>query len=208
MRPLQNRIDPAGALIATPERGSLMGNRGGRFHDCASQSVSGRPYASRQWICCRLAFNNRQRQVWGRGYTELFFHDEVTALAAGHRPCFECRREDAVAFAQAWGRATAQTPPQAAQMDRVLQVERLLPRPGYGKRVHPMTLSDLPDGVMILHVGKAHALDGGRLRAWSFSGYGPAEALPAQRMVDVLTPPSIVMCLKQGYRPGWAHRPE
>jgi hypothetical protein len=96
--PLQNRVDPFGELFASPARGTLMGNRGGRIHDERRQ-LSARRWASKQWICCKLAFNGRHRDVWGDGYTELFFLDEVTAFAAGHRPCFECRRKDAERFA-------------------------------------------------------------------------------------------------------------
>jgi hypothetical protein len=92
--PLQNRVDPFGALFATPARGLLMGNRGGRLHD-AQRKLGTRRWASKQWICCVLDFNEWHRKVWGDSYTELFFLDEVTALAAGHRPCFERRRKDA-----------------------------------------------------------------------------------------------------------------
>jgi len=89
--PLQNRVSPFGELITTSARGLFMGNRGGRFHT-ADRTLTSRRWASRQWICCRLQFKQRHRKVWGDSYTELFFLDEVTALAAGHRPCFECRR--------------------------------------------------------------------------------------------------------------------
>ena len=89
-RPLQNRVDPFGALHATPERGRLMGNRGGRIHD-ETQRIGRRRWASRQWIACVCEFKGRQRKVFGASYSELFFRDEPTALAAGHRPCFECR---------------------------------------------------------------------------------------------------------------------
>ena len=92
--PLQNRVDPFGELFATPGRGLYMGNRGGRFHT-DDRTLTTRRWVSRQWICCRLEFNNRHRKVWSNGYTELFFLDEPTAFAAGHRPCFECRRKDA-----------------------------------------------------------------------------------------------------------------
>ena len=114
--PLQNRVSPFGELFATPARGLLMGNRGGRIHDDKRQLAS-RRWASRQWICCVLDFKNRQRKVFGAGYSELFFLDEVTALAAGHRPCFECRRRDAIAFAEYWSKPR----PSAPQMDAVLQ---------------------------------------------------------------------------------------
>ena len=104
--PLQNRVAPDGSLHAVPERGMFMGNRGGRLH--RPDGTLGRArWRSRAWICCLTEFRGRHRQVLGEGYTELFFLDEATALAAGHRPCFECRRADARAFAEAWGRAQA-----------------------------------------------------------------------------------------------------
>ncbi len=103
--PLQNRVTPYGDLVATPARGLFLGNRGGRFHTDA-KTLSARRWASRQWICCVLDFKGRQRDVWGRFYTELFFLDEPTALAAGHRPCFECRRKDAQDFAEILARGT------------------------------------------------------------------------------------------------------
>ncbi len=99
--PLQNRVDPFGELFADSSRGQLFGNRGGRFHT-DDRTLTQRRWVSRTWICCVLEFKGRQRDVWGRYYTELFFLDEVTALAAGHRPCFECRRKDAAAFAEFW----------------------------------------------------------------------------------------------------------
>ena len=92
--PLQNRVDPFGELFADSARGRFFGNRGGRFHT-DDRTLTRRRWVSRTWICCVLEFKNRHRDVWGRSYTELFFLDEVTALAAGHRPCFECRRRDA-----------------------------------------------------------------------------------------------------------------
>src|SRR5271154_4927188 len=115
--PLQNRVSPHGELFASPARGSLFGNRGGRFHTDA-RTLTARRWASRQWICCVLDFKNRRRNVWGRFYTELFFLDEPTALAAGHRPCFECRRQDANVFREAWGRGwRCRATPSAPQMD-------------------------------------------------------------------------------------------
>ena len=103
--PLQNRVTPFGDLSAAPARGTFMGNRGGRFHTDA-RTLTARRWASRQWICCVLDFKRRQRDVWGRYYTELFFLDEPTALAAGHRPCFECRRKEAQVFAARWQQAS------------------------------------------------------------------------------------------------------
>ncbi len=202
VRPLANRVDPFGALFATPERGSVFGNRGGRFHDSVSQTVRGRTYASRQWICCRLSFKSRRRIVWGQGYTELFFSDEIAALAAGHRPCFECRRADAVAFASAWGRVTGDKPPGVDTMDRQLDLERRFPGPRGAKRIHLMRAADLPDGAMILVAEKPCAVKAGALLRWRFTGYDYAGGLP-QGPVQVLTPPSILGCLKHGYQPAW-----
>src|SRR5580693_214666 len=145
--PLQNRVDPLGELFASPARGSLFGNRGGRFHTDA-RTLTARRWASRQWICCVLDFKNRRRNVWGRFYTELFFLDEVTALAAGHRPCFECRRKDAEAFAGAWQRAfKLLRPPRADEMDLVLHAQRL---EGRAKRLHRRNIDGLPDGVSVV----------------------------------------------------------
>src|SRR5262249_61931147 len=99
------------------------------------------------WFASLLKSNTRQRDVWGRFYTELFFLDEVTALAAGHRPCFECRRKDAVAFAETWQRAfKRRTRPRAGDMDQVLHRERL---DGRAKRRHRRAIDDLPDGAMV-----------------------------------------------------------
>src|SRR5665647_109876 len=141
--PLQNRVTPFGELTISPARGTLMGNRGGRFHS-DERRLTARRWASRQWICCVLDFKGRQRDVWGRFYTELFFLDEVTALAAGHRPCFECRRADAVTFAEKISETSSRA--SAPEMDRVLHDERLA---GRDKRVHPYFLDDLPDGVVL-----------------------------------------------------------
>jgi hypothetical protein len=124
--PLQSRVSPFGELFATSARGTVMGNRGGRLHD-AQRKLSARRWVNRAWICCKLTFNDRHRKVWGNSYTELFFLDEVTAFAAGHRPCFECRRKDAERFALLFSGKTQRTP--AAVMDEILQAERLDGKP-------------------------------------------------------------------------------
>lgn len=196
--PLQNRVSPFGELFANAARGLFMGNRGGRIHD-ARQQLGTRRWASKQWICCVLDFKSRQRRVWGDSYTELFFLDEVTALAAGHRPCFECRRADANAFAQCWQRTTGQRP-SAPRMDDVLHAQRL---DGRRKRVHRMPLSDLPDGVMIARNGDAYAVKGDALLRWSPSGYAERILRQHDETADVLTPPAIVNVLSAGYQPHW-----
>ena len=196
--PLQNRVDPFGELFATPSRGLFMGNRGGRIHT-GDQRLTKRCWASRQWICCVLDFKNRQRDVWGRYYAELFFLDEVTALAAGHRPCFECRRRDAKAFAEKWGQARGGAVPHAPAMDVVLQEERL---DGRAKRTHEMPIGELPDGAFVAMDGDAYAVRGAQLLRWSESGYAERIARP-NGSVTVLTPPSIVAVLSAGYAPQW-----
>jgi hypothetical protein len=198
--PLQNRVDPFGAIAAVPERGLFYGNRGGGFHR-ADKTLRPRPWASRQWLCCVLAFKGRRRApLMGRGYTELFFLDEVTALAAGHRPCFECRRADATRFAAAWARAKGLArPPSAPEMDAVLHGERV---DGWAKRTWRAEAVGLPDGTMIADGGEAFALRGGTALPWSFAGYAAGKALP-KGQVDVLTPPAMVDVLREGFEPVW-----
>jgi hypothetical protein len=198
--PLQNRVSPYGELFASPARGLLFGNRGGRFHTDA-RTLTARRWASRQWICCVLDFKNRRRNVWGRFYTELFFLDEPTALAAGHRPCFECRRKDAEAFAEAWRKAKRlRTRPYADAMDAVLHDERL---DGRTKRLHRREIDTLPDGAFIALDGEAFAIRGNALLRWTPERYDLCERRPRDIAVDVLTPPAILVALSNGYRPHW-----
>jgi hypothetical protein len=198
--PLQNRVDPFGQLFVDPARGTFMGNRGGRFHTGA-QTLTARRWASRQWICCVLAFKGRHRDVWGRFYTELFFLDEPTALAAGHRPCFECRRGDAENFAEHWRTAHhLRSRPRVAEMDQVLHSERLQER---AKRRHRRSIDTLPDGAFIVMDGKAFAIRGGALLHWTPEGYDARMPRPHGSIVDVLTPPAIIGVLAAGYQPCW-----
>lgn len=195
--PLQNRVDPFGELFATPARGTMFGNRGGKFHT-DEQGLTSRRWVSRQWICCVLAFKGRQRDVWGRYYTELFFLDEVTALAAGHRPCFECRRKDAEQFAALFaGKGKRASAP---AMDDVLHAERL---DGKAKRIHRRNVDTLPDGAMIAHDGEAYAVRGKKLLRWTPRGYKESKPRPHNVTVDVLTPPAILKVLTRGYAPQW-----
>ena len=195
--PLQNRVSPFGELFATPARGTLMGNRGGKFHR-DDRTLGARHWVSRQWICCVLSFKGRPRNVWGRYYTELFFLDEVTAFAAGHRPCFECRREDAERFALLFSAKTKRA--SAAAMDDVLHAERLN---GKVKRTHRRKLDALPDGAMITLDGDSFAVRGEQLLRWTPDGYSETKRRPRGIDVDVLTPPSILSVLARGYTPLW-----
>jgi hypothetical protein len=198
--PLQNRVDPFGELFATPARGNFFGNRGGKFHR-DDRTLESRRHVTRAWICCRLEFNNRHREVWSSGYTELFFLDEVTALAAGHRPCFECRRHDAQSFTDFWARAKKlRVRPRAAAMDAVLHGERLA---GRVKRRHWRPIDDLPDGAIIVRDGEAWAIRDGSLLRWTPSGYDARKRRPKKIVADVLTPPAILAVLAAGYPPQW-----
>jgi hypothetical protein len=178
----------------------MFGNRGGRIHT-DDRKLTKRRWTSRQWICCVLQFKNRQRDVWGRYYTELFFLDEVTALAAGHRPCFECRRKDAEDFAARWREAFAMRErPSAPAMDQALHAERLN---GRAKRRHRRPLDGLPDGAMIALEEGAFAVRGNAVLHWTPEGYDGRKHRPNGVTADVLTPPAILSVLAAGYRPQW-----
>ena len=198
--PLQNRVTPFGDLAAVPSRGLFMGNRGGRFHS-DSKTLTGRRWMSRRWICCVLDFKGRHRDVWGRFYTELFFLDEITALAAGHRPCFECRRADALAFAEKWQDASRlRVRTRADEMDDILHRERLN---GRAKRLHRRAIETLPDGALVALEEGAFAVRADTLLHWTPDGYQRGQRRPRAGAVDVLTPPAILAVLSARYRPRW-----
>jgi len=200
--PLQNRVDPYGALHATGTRGAWMGNRG-VLHDASKRVVAA--WRLRRWITCVLSFKDRRREVFApKRYSELFFLDEATSLSAGHRPCAECRRRRYEEFRTAWdvgqrGRDAGGRFPGAEAIDRVLHDERL--GAGGVKRAYVAVLSSLPDGAMIDHDGIPHLVWNGRLRPWSFSGYGPAVDAAPETEVAVLTPRSIVRAIRAGFVP-------
>jgi hypothetical protein len=198
--PLQNRVTPEGEIIATPHRGLMLGNRGGCFHR-PDRTLMARRWASRQWIACVLEFKGRRRKLMQPGlYTELFFLDEATALAAGHRPCFECRRADAMRFAQLWAAArNLDAPPRAPEMDLVLQAERV--GPGRAKITYRADLASLPAGSFIRRDAQSYLVGEDRLLPWSPAGYGRLAGRPGSGTAEVLTPRSIVAVLSAGYRP-------
>jgi hypothetical protein len=200
--PLQNRVDPYGALHATQARGAWMGNRG-VLHDASKRVVAA--WRLRRWITCVLRFKDRRREVFAPNrYSELFFLDEATSLAAGHRPCAECRRSRYEEFRAAWdagqrGREAPRRFLSAEEIDRVLHDERL--EAGGVKRAYVVVLASLPDGAMVEHDGNPHLLWKGKLLPWTFSGYGPAVDAPPDTEVAVLTPRSIVRAIRAGFVP-------
>lgn len=195
--PLQNRVTPLGELIATTERGLVYGNRG-CLHDEAGRIRRG--HATKRWIACRLHFRGRRRPrllAPGR-YTELFFLDEVTALAAGHRPCAECRREDYNRLTNIW----AQIHPSESGADAIdarLHAERLSGRAG-ARRLHELPYRELPDGAMVLDRHTPALLLGGRILTWSPGGYLDARRRP-RGTATVITPPSLLALLRYGWTP-------
>jgi hypothetical protein len=198
MRPLQNRVTPSGEIVSVSQRGRFTGNRG-IIHDPATRTLLNRRWSSKAWITCTCEFRGRRRDVMGtRSWTELFFLDEATAFAAGHRPCFYCRRDDANAFRAAWERGNDVSGVRAPDIDRVLHTERLN---GRAKRLHaqPMPLEKLPDGAMVQAAGASYLLAQGRVLLWSFDGY--REVKDALNDAALLTPPSVVHAFLAGYRP-------
>jgi hypothetical protein len=225
--PLQNRVHPSGEIVATPERGTMLGNRGGRFHR-DDKTLGKRRWASRAWICCELHYKDCHHEPMGHGYTSLFFLDEVTALSAGHRPCFMCRRAEAKRFVALSGMGTG-------ELDNILHVERLScspsplwagikgggrAEPSRGERIllHPMIppdphpnrphkgeseVSGMPDGAMVEIDNEAYAIKGAHLLHWSFGGY--VEAIPRDTVkhANLLTPHTIIAILANGYQPRW-----
>lgn len=191
--PHQNRVDPWGRVVATAERGTLMGNRG-VLHDDRGAIV--RNQQVRRWIACEVSFRGRRRPLLRPGrYTELFFLDEATALAAGHRPCFECRRDDARRFAEAWRLATgAASPPRAGKMDDVLDAARR------GPRVQGR-VDGLPRGAMFEAEDHAWVVTRAGARRWSFGGYEAARPSGSFGSATMLTPVPIVAVLAAAYEP-------
>jgi hypothetical protein len=195
--PLQNRVLPTGEIVAIPDRGLFVGNRG-IIHDPATRALLKRRWSTHAWITCVLEFRGRRRKVMQRqSWTELFFLDEATAFAAGHRPCFYCRREDANRFRAAWEKGNRASGVHAPDMDAVLHRERL----ASAKRLHPlpMPLEKLPDGAMVQAGEQSFLIAAGRALKWTPSGYRAVNGEIGDAML--LTPPSIVRAFSAGYRP-------
>jgi hypothetical protein len=198
---LQNRVDPSGNIIRTKARGAWMGNRG-LLHNERQEIL--RPFRLKAWITCVLEFKDRKRSVMAPGlYTELFFLDEATSFSAGHRPCFECRRSDAMRFKSCWISGNPEygfdQRTSINEIDTIIHAERV-DRQG-GKVTYAASLTDLPTGTFVIHAGQAHLLADGLLFPWSPFGYGPGIALPGDGRTVVLTPRSVVNAFKSGYLP-------
>ena len=203
---LQNRVTPWGEIVTTPERGAWLGNRGGCLHD-AEKCLGKRRWVNEHWLICLLEFKGRWREVMApRKYTELFFLDEATALAAGHRPCVECRRADAYRFRDVWAAANVALDlgptPSFPAIDHVLHRDRV--GEDRTKRVFPAEWRALPDGVIVLApppVLGACLVWKEQLRPWTFGGYGSALQGVEEPVLSVLTPRSTVEALRAGYEP-------
>jgi hypothetical protein len=196
--PLQNRVSPFGDIVAIPQRGIFTGNRG-IIHDPATRTLLKKRWAAKAWLICLCEYRGRRRAVMGsRSWTELFFLDEATALAAGHRPCFFCRRRAAEAFRAAWAKGGGGSVPLAAEMDAVLHAERLDHR---RKQLHALSVraEELPDGAVVAAAGEAYTIARGRAFRWTARGYEIAAKIP--RPDGLLTPPSTLGAISAGYRP-------
>jgi hypothetical protein len=210
--PLQNRVDPFGEIHAVEWRGMFTGNRG-VIHDPGTKTLLKRRWTTRAWIICNCQYKDVRREPMGRntrsgnaGWTELFFLDEVTALAAGHRPCFTCRREQAREFVRCYAEAFGVSKPKVTEIDARLHEERLasarLP-PSIG--LDHDAIKALPDGAMVRQGERCLAKHGRQLRAWTFWGWIEAFDYFSLALWDIwlLTPPMTLAVLKAGYKPVW-----
>ena len=189
--PLRNRVTPLGDFVAAPERGLVYGNRGCLHND---KGEIWRSWNGRRWISCQLEFRGRHREdplSPGR-YTGLFFLDEATAFAAGHRPCAECRHEDFVRFRDLVGARNADA------IDAQLHVERRDLERG-GRRYYEVNYQDIPDGAFVQHAEGSFLVLGENLLRWTPGGYAYELARPAQGTANVITPPIILGVLASGW---------
>lgn len=198
--PLQNRVDPTGALHSIEDRGTWMGNRGA-LHNTQRKIIH--QWKRTAWITCRLEFNGKKQEVFARGKdSQLFFLDEATAFSAGHRPCNMCRSKDYKAFKSAWLTAN---PGRSAtgsfrELDECLHAERV--DPSGGKITFTAEIGELPEGTFVEIEGAPHLLWHGHCFAWSFAGYRAAMSrCPSTMPVRVLTPASVVGVFRSGLRP-------
>jgi hypothetical protein len=188
--PQRNRVTPYGEIVASPLRGAWMGNRG-----CIHREREiVRPWATKRWIACALEFKGWVAPRWAPGrWTALFFYDEALTLAAGHRPCALCRREDFNRYCRAVGIDRADP------IDARLHDERVDMRQ---KRTHRLAWRELPPGTYVERDGVPHVVLVHAIRPWSReTGYGAEQARPRNGDAIVLTPPLSIRAIANGYEP-------
>ncbi len=193
--PMRNRVTPLGDIVAVPQRGAWLGNRGilHRGTDVV------RFHTSMLWIICALHYRDFRLRQWQPGhFTVLFFHDEAVALAAGHRPCALCRRSSYNAYRQAWSAERGAALPLAKDLDRILHSERIF-RGTHRRRLHAATWRELPAGTFVLLEGGPALVLDHAIVPWTTEGYRPGRDRPTSGGVDVITPPSSVDALRGGY---------
>jgi len=191
----RNRVTPLGEIVATPLRGAWTGNRG-----CLHRGTEiVRFHAGDLWIVCALEFRGRRSALWRPGrFTWLFFHDEAVALAAGHRPCGECRRGSYLAYRDAWAAGLGVATPSAGELNRQLHGERIV-RGTHRRRVHRRPWRGLPDGAFVSVAGTPMLVIGDVIVGWTTAGYDRPARRPSRGDVDVITPPSTLAVLQAGY---------
>jgi hypothetical protein len=198
--PLPNRVDPWGNILAVSARGTFLGNRG-ILHNERNQIV--KPYQHQSWVTCKLKFKNRKRKLMSPGaYTELFFLDESTAFAAGHRPCGECRRDRYNEFKDYWVKANTNNQVsdiKISLINKTMHRERINKKKKITFKAH---IEDLPDGTAFSNNGSAYLVYNSNVYLWSFEGYRLLSTVNIADEVDVLTPQSIVNTFKLGFKPG------
>jgi hypothetical protein len=193
--PARNRVTPAGDIVAIPLRGAWTGNRG-ILH---SDRKIVRFHASDLWITCALEFRGRRHEQWlPHHYTFLFFHDEAVSLAAGHRPCAECRRGSYNAYRTAWAQGRGVDVPSAKQINQQLHGERIV-RGTHRRRIHELPWAELPDGAFVLLDATPAVVIGDQLTVWTHEGYRDKRARPPRGTASVITPPSSIAALRAGY---------
>jgi hypothetical protein len=198
---LQNRVDPNGNIIKTPARGAWMGNRG-VIHNLDKEII--RPFKLKAWISCLLQFKGWHRPVMAPNrYTELFFMDEATAFAAGHRPCAECRRDDFKKFKTLWIKGNPEyqfnEKTRISEIDDIIHKERI--DSNYSKITYRENLHNLPNGAFVCYENEAYLVKDAKLYCWSPSGYKNVIDPPEAHQFEVLTPKSIVNTIQSGYLP-------
>jgi hypothetical protein len=198
---LQNRVDPFGSIISTTARGHWMGNRG-VLHNEARHIL--RPFKLKAWITCKLEFNDRKRIVMAPNrYTELFFFDEATSFAAGHRPCFECRRADFKIFKDFWLKGNPEY--SYTEKTSINEIDKIIHRERISADGSKVTFDESPDripnGTFVLYKNEPFLVTNGLMYLWTPFGYEDQVKVPALGNLTILTPKSIVNTYRAGYMP-------